>query len=205
MQVDGGDNQEKLIWSATPTPFWKTAHWTVAASSDSSNMPHSAGRIGAFCRRHLRRRGLYARSTTHGTGPVGQTGPGDAPHGRARVSDTSAARVTENIRSMTDAGADGGHRPAVSGCRFLQSRLSAPLFFGTDRDGPATRRHLRPTAVEQDGVGPALVGRGDRHPRVKFVKDSSGSVDYRRHLLNVKTRRPDLTLLTGLSSTSSPG
>ena len=32
---------------------------------------------------------------------------------------------------------------------------------------------------------------------MKFVKDSSGSVDYRRHFLEVKSRHPELTLLTG--------
>ena len=35
------------------------------------------------------------------------------------------------------------------------------------------------------------------HPRVKFVKDSSGSVEYRHHFVQVKARQPDLTLLTG--------
>ena len=35
------------------------------------------------------------------------------------------------------------------------------------------------------------------HPQVKFVKDSSGSADYRRHFVEVKRRRPELTLLTG--------
>jgi dihydrodipicolinate synthase/N-acetylneuraminate lyase len=35
------------------------------------------------------------------------------------------------------------------------------------------------------------------HPRVKFVKDSSDSVDYRRHFIEVKRHRPELTVLTG--------
>ena len=34
-------------------------------------------------------------------------------------------------------------------------------------------------------------------PQVKFVKDSSGSADYRRHFVEVKRARPELTLLTG--------
>jgi dihydrodipicolinate synthase/N-acetylneuraminate lyase len=34
------------------------------------------------------------------------------------------------------------------------------------------------------------------NPRVKFVKDSSGSAEYRQHFLKFK-RRPEMTLLTG--------
>ena len=41
------------------------------------------------------------------------------------------------------------------------------------------------------------MGRGPRDSQVKFVKDSSGSVEYRRHFLQVKSRRPELALLTG--------
>ena len=35
------------------------------------------------------------------------------------------------------------------------------------------------------------------HPRVQFVKDSSGSADYVQHFVGVKARRQELTLLTG--------
>jgi len=99
-------SRKKLIWSATPTPF----------RNDGSLDSRSVGRL---VQQHLKLgvSGLFVGGTCGEGGfmPDRQRAQlvrsikraaGEKLHLAAHVSDTSAARVAENIRRMTDAGAD---------------------------------------------------------------------------------------------------
>ena len=195
---DGDKNRKKLVWSATPTPL-----------RDDGSL--DCGGIERLVEHHIRLgvSGLFVGGTCGEGGfmpdrqrtelvRLVKQAAGDTLHIAAHVSETSAARVTENIKSMTDAGAD--------------SVVIAPPYLVADfcNRNFLRRYFLEPIEASRIPVGIyvrlpiskmeldlPLWGEVIAHPRVKFVKDSSGSADYRRHFLEVKTRRPELTVLTG--------
>ena len=123
---------------------------------------------------------------------------GDSLHLAAHVSDTSAARVAENIRRMTDAGADSVVIAppflVADFCNrdFLRRYFLEPMESAKIPVGIYVRLPLSSMALDLALWDEVVV-----HPQVKFIKDSSGSADYRRHFVEVKRRRPELTLLTG--------
>ena len=123
---------------------------------------------------------------------------GDSLHVAAHVTETSAARVTDNIGRMTDVGADSVVIAppflVADFCNgdFLRRYFLEPLNASKIPVGIYVRMPLSKMALDLDLWDEVI-----QHPHVKFVKDSSGSVDYRHHFVGVKARRPDLTFLTG--------
>jgi 4-hydroxy-tetrahydrodipicolinate synthase len=187
-----------IIWSATPTSF-----------RDDGSLDERG--IGRLVEQHIKLgvSGLFVGGTC-GEGafmPDRQRTQlvrrlrryaGDSLHLAAHVSDTSAARVTENIRSMTDEGADSVVIAppflVFDSCNrdflrryFLEPMESAAVPVGI---------YIRPALGKME-LDLALWDEVASHPRVQFVKDSSGSEDYVRHFVGVKARRQELTLLTG--------
>lgn len=191
-------NRKKLIWSATPTPFRKNG------ALDSRS-------VGRLVQQHLKLgvSGLFVGGTC-GEGAFTpdrqrtqlirtiKRDAGDRLHVAAHVSDTSAARVAENIGRMTDAGADSVVIAppflVADFCNrdFLRRYFLEPLEAARIPVGIYVRMPLSSMELDLDLWDEVVV-----HPQVKFVKDSSGSADYRRHFVEVKRRRPELTLLTG--------
>jgi len=196
--MDEHKDTRKIIWSATPTPF-----------RDDGSLDERG--IGRLVEQHLKLgvSGLFVGGTCgegafmpdrQRTQLVRQLrrAAGDSLHLAAHVSDTSAARVAENMRSMTDAGADS----VVIAAPFLVAdfcnRDFLRRYFLDPMESAAVPVgiYIRPALGKME-LDLALWDEVAAHPRVQFVKDSSGSKEYVRHFVGVKTRRPELTLLTG--------
>jgi len=185
------------IWSATPTPFL----------SDGSL--DEVG-IGNLVEQHLRLGigGIFACGTS-GEGPwmPSEQRPrlvsmlkriaGDRIHIAAQVTDTSAARVRENMQAMADAGADSlviapplmerFCNPAFLRRYFLEPIEAATLPVGLYAFKPPV---APPMALD-------LWCELAAHPKVHYVKDSTAFEDYEHAFLGVKAARPELVLLTG--------
>lgn len=191
-------NRKKLIWSATPTPFETDGSLDCQGIERLVEQHRRLGVSGLFIggtcgegsfmldRQRIEMVRLIKRTA------------GRSLHIAAHVTDTSAVRVTENIARMTDAGADSAivAPPLLVAdfCNrdFLRRYFLEPLDSAQIPVGIYIRAPLSKMELDLDVWDEVI-----QHPRVKFVKDSSGSIDYRRHLLKVKLRWPALTLLTG--------
>ena len=186
------------IWSATPTPFLATGELDDAG-------------LERLCRQHERLRvlGLFLGGTC-GEGPFMPNRQraelvrkvrrlaGPSFHLAVQVSDTSAARVRENIAAAVDAGADSVVIAAPWLVRFVNRDFARRYFFESLESACPVPRGIyviaQPpeTGIDRD-LWQEIVG----HPQVAYVKDSSGSVEYRRAFVAVKARRPELVLRTG--------
>jgi 4-hydroxy-tetrahydrodipicolinate synthase len=186
------------IWSATPTPF--------LANGDLDD----AG-LERLCRQHERLRvlGLFLAGTC-GEGPFMPNRQraelvrkvrrlaGPSFHLAVQVSDTSAARVRENMEEAVEAGADSVVIAAPWLQRFVNRDFARRYFFESLQCACPVPRGIyviaQPPETGMDlDLWREIVG----HPQVAYVKDSSGSVEYRRAFLEVKAHRPELVLRTG--------
>ena len=122
---------------------------------------------------------------------------GPRMHIAAQVSDTSAARVRENILCMQDAGADSVVIAPPWITRFCTIDFARRYFLQSIEAAtvPVGIYVLR----QPDGSAPDLAMWKELagHPRVRFVKDSSASSDYMHSFGEVKRKRPDLLVETG--------
>jgi 4-hydroxy-tetrahydrodipicolinate synthase len=198
MQAGSGSaGRRKHIWSATPTPFLPDGSLESPGIERLVAQHRKLGASGLFLGGTCGEGGFMPNEQRLELVRQVKRTTGDSLHIAAHVSDTSAARVTENIRQMTDAGADS----VVIAPPFLVADLCNRDFL--------RRYFLEPIETSRLPVGIYVRMPLSRmeldlpiwdeviaHPNVKFVKDSSGSVDYRRHFLQHK-RRSELTLLTG--------
>ena len=189
---------KKLIWSATPTPFENDGSLGLPCIERLVEQHQRLGVSGLFVGGTCGEGGFMPdRQRTEAVRLIKQAA-GDSLHIAAHVSDASAARVTENIARMIDAGADSAIIAppflVADFCNrdFLRRYFLEPLDASQLPVGIYVRLPLSKMALDLDLWDEVI-----KHPRVKFVKDSSGSIDYRRHFLEVKSDRPDLTLLTG--------
>ena len=188
----------EAIWSATPTPF--------LASGDLDD-----GGLDRLCRQHQRLgvSGLFLAGTC-GEGPFMPNRQraelvrkvrrlaGSALHLAVQVSDTSAARVRENIAAAVDAGADSVVIAAPWLARFVNRDFARRYFFESlECPCPVPRGIYVIVQPAETGVDRDLWREIVEHPQVAYVKDSSGSVEYRQSFLELKARRPELILRTG--------
>lgn len=187
-----------LIWSATPTPF------LADGSLDD-------GGLERLCAQHerLALSGLFLAGTC-GEGPFMPNRQraelvrkirhraGDAFHLAVQVSDTSSARVRENIAEAADAGADSVVLAAPWLVRFVNRDFARRYFLESlDYPSPISAGiYVLPQPAET-GIDCNFWSEIIAHPRVAYAKDSTGSSDYRRAFLEVKSRRPELILRTG--------
>jgi 4-hydroxy-tetrahydrodipicolinate synthase len=188
---------EKLVWSATPTPFLANGALDVAA-------------LERVVEQHLRLgvTGLFIAGTC-GEGPL-MTNPQrvelvfrtkrlakDRLHIAAQVSDTSAARVRDNMAYMADAGADSVVIAAPWIRTFCTKEFVRRYFL------EAIEAATLPVGIyiikqPADSVlDMAMWIEVCAHPKVRFLKDSSASEEYMKALVAVKARQPDLMLETG--------
>jgi len=186
-----------LIWSATPTPF-----------REDGTLDHAA--LERVVEQHLRLgvTGLFLAGSC-GEGPymtndqrvelvrvVGRL-TDERLMIAAQVSDTSAARVRDNISRMEQAGA--------------QYVVVAPPWIARWCNRDFCRRYFHvsieaatvPVGIyvlqqpAETGLDLALWTELAAHPRVRLVKDSSASADYARAFAEIRRERSDLLLLTG--------
>ncbi len=193
-----GCGRKKVIWSATPTPFLNDGSLDEAGIGRLVEQHQRLGASGLFVGGTCGEGGfMLDRQRTDLVRQI-KKAAGDSLHVAAHVSETSAARVTDNIGRMIDAGADSAVIAppflVADFCNrdFLRRYFLEPLNAAKIPVGIYVRLPLSKMELDLD-----LWDEVVQHPQVKFVKDSSGSVDYRRHFLGVKARRPELTLLTG--------
>ncbi len=187
-----------MIWSATPTPF------TASGELDDAGLER-------LCSQHQRLglSGLFLAGTC-GEGPFMPNGQraelvrkirrlaGDAFHLAVQVSDTSAARVRENIAQAVDAGADSVVIAAPWLARFVNREFARRYFFESlDCDCPVPLGIYVLAQAPETGIDLDLWRQVVTHPRVAYVKDSSCSAEYRRAFLEVQASRPELVLRTG--------
>ncbi len=202
-------DEPKFIWSAMPTPFLSSG--AIDKESLAKTVVHQerlgigglfvAGTCGEGALMPDQQRAELVREVKRLSG--------SRLHVAAQVSDTSAARVCENIRRMQDAGAD--------------SVVVAPPWMIRFCNGSALKRYfLEALEMAEVPVGLYVLKQPDdsplnldvwreiaMHAKVSFVKDSSGDATYRDALLAVKRQRPELAVLTGnefdVLSATGPG
>lgn len=187
----------KFIWSAMPTPFLSSGELDKASLARSVSHHERLGISGLFLAGSCGEGALMpdqqrlelVREVKHLSG--------SRLHIAAQVSDTSAARVCENIRRMQDVGAD--------------SVVIAPPWIPRFCNGTALNRYfLEPIEMAQVPVGLYVLKQPDgspmdlafwsamaSNPKVSFLKDSSADDAYTNAFLGVKQKRPELTLMTG--------
>jgi dihydrodipicolinate synthase/N-acetylneuraminate lyase len=123
---------------------------------------------------------------------------GPSFHLAVQVSDTSAARVRENIAEAVDAGADSVVIAAPWLVRFLNRDFARRYFFESlECECPVPRGIYVLAQAPETGVDCDLWREIVGHPQVAYVKDSSGSAEYRRAFPELKAGRPELILRTG--------
>lgn len=186
------------IWSATPTPF--------LANGDLDDTG-----LERLCRQHQRLgvSGLFLAGTC-GEGPFMPNRQraelvrkvrrlaGPSLHLAVQVSDTSSARVRENIAEAVDAGADSVVIAAPWLVRFVNRDFARRYFFESlECTCPVPRGIYVIVQPPETGIDRDLWREIVEHPQVAYVKDSSGSVEYRQSFLELKARRPGLLLRTG--------
>jgi 4-hydroxy-tetrahydrodipicolinate synthase len=186
------------IWSATPTPFLENGALDEAGLE---GLVAQHARLGVS--------GLFLAGTC-GEGPFMPNAQraelvrtlrrlaGAALHLSVQVSDTSPARVRENIQQAVEAGADSVVIAAPWLVRFV-NRQFARRYFLESLEYPAPVPmgiYIIPQPPET-GVDLALWREIVAHPKVAFLKDSSGSAEYRQAFVEAKIGRPELVLRTG--------
>jgi 4-hydroxy-tetrahydrodipicolinate synthase len=191
-------NGNKMLWSATPTPFLDDGSLDVAG-------------IERLVEQHRRQQvsGLFVCGTC-GEGPFMpnaqraelvrrlRQAAGRELHLAVQVSDTSPARVRENIAQAVEAGADSVVI-AAPWLRPFVNREFAWRYFNESLECPAGV----PMAIyvlkqpSETGIDLDLWTRIASHPKVAFLKDSSASEEYAAGFLGVKRGRPELSLWTG--------
>jgi 4-hydroxy-tetrahydrodipicolinate synthase len=186
------------IWSATPTPF--------LANGDLDD-----GGLERLLLQHQRLgiSGLFLAGTC-GEGPFMPNRQrvelvrkvrrlaGASFHLAVQVSDTSSARVRENIAEAVQAGADSVVIAAPWLVRFVNRDFARRYFLESlERECPVPVGIYVVAQPPETGIDRDLWREIAGHPQVAYVKDSSGSVEYRRAILELKVGRPELVLRTG--------
>jgi 4-hydroxy-tetrahydrodipicolinate synthase len=196
--MDNGKNKPGVIWSATPTPFLEDGSLDRRGIDLLVEQHVRLGVSGLFVGGTCGEGGFMPDEQRTELVRLLKRAVAGGLHIAAHVSDTSAARVRENIGRMTDAGADSVVIAppflVADFCnrRFLRRYFLEPMDSATVPVGI----YIRPPVGSME-LDMELWDEVTAHPRVEFVKDSSASPEYVRHFVEVKKRRPELTLLTG--------
>lgn len=187
---------EKIIWSATPTPFLEDG--SLDRESIAGLVEHHVA-MGVG--------GLFVGGTC-GEGPFMPNGrraelvalmkqaAGDRLHISAQVTDTSASRVIDNAKQIADSGVDSMviAPPWVVAPFHTDAFLRRYFFEPMEAISVPVGIYIRPPVADSAldiGLWKEIVS----HPAVSLIKDSSSSVEYREAFVSVK--RADVTTLTG--------
>ena len=186
------------IWSASPTPFL-----------DNGALDDAALERLVAQHRKLKLTGLFLGGTS-GEGPFMPNAQradlvrkvkriaGTDFHLAVQVSDTSSARVRENMDQAVAAGADSVVIAAPWIRPFVNHEFARRYFLQSiEHRCPVPVGIYVLTQPAETGIDREFWAEMMAHPRVAYAKDSSMSEDYRRAFLAVKARRSGLRLLTG--------
>lgn len=190
------EESDIIIWSATPTPFCEDG--SIDAASVERLVLHHIGLgvtglfIGGSCGE-----GPYM-PTSHLVGLARETKKyaGDKLHVSVQVSDTSPSRVRENMKRLVDTGADS-FIVAPSWIQAFAKNDFMPRYFLESLDNALAPMGIYFTIFQADTLEPSLVREIVMHPSVKFIKDSTGKPEFRKGLMKLKPKRPDVSFLTG--------
>ena len=189
--------KKKIIWSATPTPFLADGSLDEAGI-EKLVAQHLGLGIGS----------VFVGGTT-GEGPHmpdAQRGElvrrlksvaGERLHLAVQVSDTSSARVRENMRRLTDAGADSLVLSAPLMPRFCSEHFLRRYFMESLDGATLPMGIYLLKGMPGAEVSLALWREIAAHPQVRYLKDSTASEETARALMEVKRQRPELCVLTG--------
>jgi dihydrodipicolinate synthase/N-acetylneuraminate lyase len=190
-------NGTRTVWSATPTPFRPDGRLDERGVErlveQHVGLEVTGLLLGGTCGEGPF---MPARQRAELAGRVKRLA-GDRLHVAVQVSDTSAARVRENMQAAAD--------------RDVDSVVIAPPLLRAFCNRGFLRRYFRESIagsplpvglyVRPPGENPDLdldVWREAlAEPSVRFLKDSSGSAEYARAFAGIRARRSDLVLLTG--------
>lgn len=188
---------DKVIWSATPTPFLANGALDIASIEKIVEHHVQMGVVGLFL------------AGSCGEGPLMPNAQrGELVRhvkrfaaGRlqlaAQVSDTSAARVVENIRAAEDAGTDFVVIAPPWMPRFC-NRDFVRRYFAEGIEAATAPVGLYVMAQPPEtGLDLAVWSEFARHPKVRLLKDSSLSETNEQAFVAIRRQRNDLMLLTG--------
>lgn len=187
----------KTIWSASPTPFLDNGALDKAS-------------LERVVEQHLRLgvTGLFLAGTC-GEGPFMPNDQrvelvrtvkklaGSKLHIAAQVSDSSAARVSENISRMQDAGADSVIIAPPWIPRFCNKGFVRRYFLEPMKTAKAPVGLYILKQPPESGLDLALWTELAGNPKVRLVKDSSASEEYIQTFAAIRKKRSDILLLTG--------
>ncbi len=185
------------IWSATPTPFFDTEELDTPA-------------LGRLVEQHLQLglSGLFLAGTC-GEGPFMPNRQrnelvrhvrrlaGDRLTLAVQVSDTSAARVRENMACAEDAGADFVIIAPPWLERFANRDFMRRYFMDAIENAPLPVGIYVLKAAPGAALDLPLWTELAAHPRVALIKDSSVDEEYAHAFAAIRQARPDMLLLTG--------
>jgi len=190
-------NASMMLWSATPTPF----------QADGTLDPVALERV---VEQHVRLgvTGLFLAGTC-GEGPFMPNDQrvelvrtvsrlcGSRMQVAAQVSDTSAARVRDNISRMEQAGAQVVVVAPPWIARWCNRDFCRRYFYESIEAAtlPVGIYVLQQPA--ETGLDLALWTELAAHPRVRLLKDSSASAEYASAFAQIRRKRPELLVLTG--------
>lgn len=197
MNRDSRDVAGQIVWSATPTPFLADGSLDEPGIERLVAQHVNVGVTGLFVGGSCGEGPFMPGNQRSQLVALMKRYAGKHMHITAQVSDTSAARVSHNMRLAAEAGADSvvvAPPWLVGFCNrdfvrryFFESIATAPLPVGIYVRRP-------PEGVELDM---ALWQEVVDHPKVSFLKDSSACPDFQEMLLATKVKRPELQLQTG--------
>jgi len=190
-------SMKRIVWSASPTPFLANGSIDEEAIERLVEQHVRLGVVGLFL------------AGTCGEGPfmpneqrvelVKMTRR--AAKGRLRlavqVSDTSAARVLDNMRAAQQAGADEVIIAPPWIMSFANAGFLRRYFFESIETAPLPVGIYALKQSVDSALGLEMWRELAAHPKVRLLKDSSASDEYRAAFAAVKAKRPDLTVLTG--------
>ncbi len=188
---------EKVVWSATPTPFRADGSLDAAALEKVVEQHMKLGVTGLFLAgtcgegpymTNEQRVELVLRMRRLARGRL---------HLAAQVSDTSAARVKDNMLRMADAGADSAVIAAPWIRNFCTKDFLRRYFFEPMETAPLPVGIYIIKQPADSALDMAMWLEIAAHPKVRFLKDSSASEEYLKALAALKARRPELMLETG--------
>lgn len=189
--------KEPVIWSATPTPFLDDGTLDKAALERVVEQHRRLGVTGLFL------------AGSCGEGPFMTNDQrvelvravGRLTDSRiritAQVSDTSAARVRDNISRMEQAGAQYVVVAPPWIARWCNRDFCRRYFYESIESATVPVGIYVLQQPAETGLDLALWTELAAHPRVRLVKDSSASSDYARAFADIRQKRSDLLLLTG--------